>query len=422
MDERARIIELAKNGAITTDEAISLLEALSKEKAPQPEQQMKATQSTPTSVVDSVETPAQTVEPASVDPVKSSSNESQSEQAAFDEDGQQQKKTTGFEDIFGKAFNNKKMEQMFNDIREDVTEFSDRMMTFMNTTLSRVKSGEMPFGEKSEFEKTYAFPADDVKAFEIDIANGKVDFVQSEDGQVTVKAFVKMPLGKTDAEEAQSQFLESFVELKDGKIDINSPLKFSSVDLTISAPEKKYDVLIAKLLTGGVTLKNANAKLIKAKTYNGSVEYSGGKFEHADLQTVNGSIEVRFVEGEDLEATTANGRVYIDGKIKEVDAESVNGHVIITTSSRKARKVKATTLAGAVELYIPKTASLEGMAASNFGKVDVQLADAKAKSVDDQFLRKTIQFNKIVEDSTLLKVKGESRTGAVIVRYTIAVD
>ena len=413
MDERARIIELAKNGIITTEEAISLLEALSKESAPQSELQVNKSETVPTQTVEQV---------------KSTPKQEQSEphgKASFDEQQEEQeqtKRTTSFEDIFGKAFNNKKMDQFINDIREDVTEFSDRMMTFMNTTLSRVKNGEMPFGEKVEFEQTYAFPESDIKSFEIDIANGKIDIIKTEDEQVTVKAVVKMPASKTEASEARAQFLQGFVELKDAKLDITSVSKLSTVELTISAPEKKYDVIIAKLLTGGVSFQSVDAKLIKAKTYNGSILYEGGKFEHADLQTVNGSIEVRFVEGEDLEATTANGRVYIDGKIREVDAESVNGHVIVTTSSRKARKVTANTLAGTVELYIPKTASLEGLAASNFGKVDVQLADATVKALDDQFLRKTILFNKMIEDSTLLKLKGESRTGSVIVRYTTTVD
>lgn len=407
MDERTRILKLVESGVITAEEAISLLEKLSTEKAPQQAAEQPKEQ------------PATTISTVKTEPKQeSSASEETDESQAFGENDEQQKRTTGFEDIFGKAFNNKKMEQVFNDIRSDVTEFSDRMMTFVNTTLTRVKSGEMPFGEKVEFEQSYAFPAADVKSFEIDLPNGKVDFVQADDEQVTISAFIKAPTSKVEGEDVQAKFLDGFVELKDGKLDVATSSKFAYVELTVSVPRKTYDVVIAKLLSGAVSFTGIDAKLLKTKTYNGSIKYHDGKFEHADLQTVNGSIEVNAVEGADLEASTANGRVYIDGKLKEVDAESVNGHVVVTTTSNDAHKVKATTLAGSVELYVPKTVSLEGVAASNFGKVDVQLDEAHVKAEEDQFLRKTIHFNKIAEGAKLLKVDAESRTGSVIVRYT----
>ena len=409
MDERKRILKLVESGVITAEEAISLLEKLSQEKAPQ-------------------QTVVESVKPVEVTSLQSKQTNEQTtdEQSAFDENSQQtgqsgeqqQKRTTGFEDIFGKAFNNKKMEQVFNDIRSDVTDFSDRMMTFMNTTLSRVKSGEVPFGEKVEFEQTFAFPAAGIKSFEIDIPNGKIDFVKADDDQVLVTAFIKAPVLKSEEADTQAQFLDGFVELKDDKLDIATSSKLAYVELTISVPRKHYDVVVAKLLSGAVSLTGIDAKLIKTKTYNGNIQYHDGEFDHIDFQTVNGSIEVNKVEGADLEASTANGRVYIDGKVKEIDAESINGHVVVTTSSSDAHKLKASTLAGSVELYLPKNVSLEGIAGSNFGKVDVQLEEARVKAEEDQFLRKTIHFNKILEDRSLLKVNAESRTGAVIVRYT----
>lgn len=407
MDERTRILKLLESGVITAEEAISLLEKLSKEKAPQQKEndsvQQTSTQETPTK---------------SEQKEESFVGEDKDETHSFEENDEQQKRTTGFEDIFGKAFNNKKMEQIFNDIRSDVTEFSDRMVTFMNTTLSRVKSGEVPFGEKIEFEQSFVFPSDDVKSFEIDIPNGKVDFVKSDDEGIFVTAFVKAPVTKAEGDDVQAKFLEGFIELKDEKLEITTSSKLAYVELKISVPRKTYDVVVSKLLSGAVSFSGIDAKLLKVKTYNGSVKYHDGKFEHADFQTVNGSIEVNAVEGADLEASTANGRVYIDGKLKEIDAESVNGHVVVTTTSNDAHKLKATTLAGSVELYVPKTVSLEGVAASNFGKVDVQLDEARVKAEEDQFLRKTIRFNKILNDAKLLKVDAESRTGAVIVRYT----
>lgn len=414
MDERTRILKLVESGVITAEEAISLLEKLSQEKAPQQNSApvVEVADTTPLK-----EQPKPEAFVGDGEPFEPSTAFGQNDDTT-EEQAKQEKRTTGFEDIFGKAFNNKKMDDVFNDIRKDVTDFSERMMTFMNTTLSRVKSGEVPFGEKVELEQSFAYPSADVKAFEIDIPNGKVEFVEGTDEQVVISAFVKAPAVKQENEEAGEQFFDGFVELKDGKIEVSTPSKLAYVELTISAPRKTYDVVITKLLSGGVSFNSIDAKLLKAKTYNGAIKYFDGKFDHADFQTVNGSIEVNEVEGTDLEANTANGRISIDGKLKEVDAESANGYIVVTTKTKDAHKLKASTLAGSVELYVPKMVSLEGVGASNFGKVDVQLDGAQVKAEDDQFLRKTVRFNKIVEDAKLLKINAESRTGGVIVRYT----
>ena len=162
-----------------------------------------------------------------------------------------------------------------------------------------------------------------------------------------------------------------------------------------------------------------DAKLIKARTYNGVVRLENVTFDHAELQTSNGAVEARHVKGDDLEAETANGRIYIDGELKEVEAESVNGHVVVTTTSAEAHKIKARALAGSVEIYVPKTVALDGQIYTNFGKADVGLSDVKLSEEEEQFLSKSLRFTKELEGAKLLKLVGESRTGTVLVRYTL---
>ncbi|WP_332650909.1 DUF4097 family beta strand repeat-containing protein [Lysinibacillus sp. 54212] len=398
MDERKRILNLVENGTISADEAIKLLEALSKQK-----------------------------EPAST---ALTSTEEMHEQAANDEpkstfesrEETSQRKTTGFEDIFGKAFNketNKKMDEFMHELRNDLSELSGRMMSMMNTTFSKIKDFdiEFPFGEKVEFDKTYAFDVEAVRGFEIDMPNGKVTVEKTEEPKVLIEAHVKMQR-KESEQDSIERFSENFVQLKSGKIEISTQSKVAHVALKILLPKKQYDVFIVRLLNGGITFSEVEAKVVKAKTYNGAVKAEKVMFDHGDLQSANGAIEATGIKGTDLEAETANGRIYIDGDVKEVEAESVNGHVVVTTTSNAAHKIKARTVAGAVELYVPKNVSLDGQVYSNFGKTDVGLPDVTARSTEDAFLIKTVRFDKVVEDAPLLKLVGESRTGSVIVRYT----
>lgn len=241
--------------------------------------------------------------------------------------------------------------------------------------------------------------------------------MKSQDETVQVEAHVRTVRNGSE-EDTIERFTNEFVTLNDGKLSIITDEKLAQVTVRLVIPHKHYDVIIARLLNGSISVENVDTKLLKAKTYNGIVKLDDVQFTHAELQSSNGVIEARNVIGDDLEAETVNGRIYIDGALKEVEAESVNGHVVVTTTSTEAHKVKARTVAGSVELYVPKTVALDGQVSSNFGKADVGLHDVVLHDEEEQFLLKTVRFNKALENATLLKLVGESRTGTVLVRYT----
>lgn len=399
-NERKRIIKLVEEGAISAEEAITLLEALNKK-------QDSATQTQSSAVSLPL------------------SNEEQSHQSQQQSTTDHSQKTTGFEDIFGKNFNNKefnkKMDEFMNEIKEDLTEFSSRLMGVFGTTLKKLKDFDLDFplnNTKIDFEKQYSFNGNEVRGIQIEIPNGKVEAVRSETSELKVVAKVKTFMIDNDEEQTIAAFEREFVKFEDGKLELKCSSKLTQVNIRIMIPEKEYDIVLMKLLNGGVSINELNAKLVKIRTYNGSIKYMDGQFENADVQSGNGAIEIVRVKGEDLEVQTVNGRIYVDGELREVEAESVNGAVIVTTNDKNARKVKAQTVAGAVELYVPKTVSINGSAATNVGKVDLGLSDVMTRIVEDQFLTKTVHFDKIIENAPVLKMTGESRTGSIIIRYT----
>ncbi|MEK5079386.1 DUF4097 family beta strand repeat-containing protein [Solibacillus sp. FSL W7-1436] len=401
-EERKRILKLVESGTITAEEAIVLLEKLSSEKESTPSQAAPVEQP--------VFEEKYEEEPLNAEPV-------------FEEQ-KEKRKTTGFEDIFGKSFNdkefNKKMDEFMGDIKQDLTQFSTRMTGLVGAALTKFKELDIdtPFGEKVEFTKTYAYPVADVKGVELEIANGKVDIVRATDDLVTVNVTGKTPLKGTE-EETIAHTTENMSKLTNDKLFIQSTNKFAQVKVQVAIPEKHYDVIIAKLLTGSVSIEQVDAKLVKARTHNGVIRLENAIFDHAELQTSNGAVEARQIKGEDLEIGTANGRIYVDGELNEVEAESMNGHVVITTTSAEAHKIKARALAGSVEIYVPKTVALDGQVFSNFGKADIGLSDVHVTEEEEQFLSKSVRFTKELEGAKLLKLVGESRTGTVLVRYTL---
>lgn len=375
-NERKRILKLVEEGKISAEEAIVLLESLSTEKDPD------------------------------------AKNEQQT-----NTNNQKEENKNSFENLFNNKEFNKKVDEFMDDLKRDFSKVSNRLAGFMNTTFTKIKEFdlEFPFGEKVEFQKSYAFNENEVTGLDVEITNGKVEIAPSENDQLIVEATVKT----TSNDEQKESYEQNFVKLKDDKIVITSPSKLDSIQLKITVPKKNYEVFVLRFLNGSVTIHQLNTKLLKVKTYNGSVKILEGQAVNIDVQSGNGSIDIRNVKSKDIEVQTVNGRIYIDGEVQEVEAESLNGAVVVTTTDEKARKIKSRTVAGAVEMYIPKTLSLNGQVVTTFGKADVGLEDIVVNSTEDQFLSKTISFEKFTESENVLKIYGETRTGNMILRYNL---
>ncbi|KMN40505.1 MULTISPECIES: DUF4097 family beta strand repeat-containing protein [Lysinibacillus] len=386
-NERQRILELVEKGTISAQEAIILLEAL--------EQPGKSTQHVMNDV--SKET-------------QSFSNEKEPLFEEKSKDGDKKK------DDFMKYFQDE-----MQDFRKDLTQIGSLFMDMMNTAVKKVKEFDVasPFGDKIEFTHTEEVAAANVDNIIVELPNGNFSLESSEGETIQVICKVKAPLMNESEEETRNHFLEQFVVKEEAQsLRILSQLKLVQVNVKVLVPKDKLEKLSVRLMNGSVSLQDTEFEELKVKTLNGAIKGTKFNFGKAEVDSSNGSIELTNVRGKDLEAETLNGRVYLDGALDEVEAKSVNGHVVVTTCSTNSSKIKAQTVAGAVELYVPRTISLSGKVVTNFGKVDVGIQDVSKMESQDQFLSKVVRFDKEVENANRLFIEGESKTGAVLVRYT----
>jgi len=386
-NERQRILELVEKGTISAQEAITLLEAL--------EQPGKSTQHVMNDV--SKET-------------QSFSNEKEPLFEEKSKDGDKKK------DDFMKYFQDE-----MQDFRKDLTQIGSLFMDMMNTAVKKVKEFDVasPFGDKIEFTHTEEVAAANVDNIIVELPNGNFSLESSEGETIQVICKVKAPLMNESEEETRNHFLEQFVVKEEAQsLRILSQLKLVQVNVKVLVPKDKLEKLSVRLMNGSVSLQDTEFEEVKVKTLNGAIKGTKFNFGKAEVDSSNGSIELTNVRGKDLEAETLNGRVYLDGALDEVEAKSVNGHVVVTTCSTNSSKIKAQTVAGAVELYVPRTISLSGKVVTNFGKVDVGIQDVSKMESQDQFLSKVVRFDKEVENANRLFIEGESKTGAVLVRYT----
>jgi len=378
--ERKRILDLVERGTISTQEALVLLEALENGTAK----------------------PSGTQDQGARD----TENTTQSTDTSKEE---HTKKSTSQTDDF------------MDDIKRDFTQFGERLMQFMQSTVGKMKTFDfdMPFGEPVEFNHVITKDVTEFKEIAIDLANGKVEIHPSQDGQVRAECHVRVYRSQSE-EAAKAEFLDKFVFVIDGqKLRILSDLKTTQVNIVLYVPQQHYTSISTRLFNGGFVGQQLEVDRLRIKTANGKVDLKSIKVEDAEIQTANGTIHVEEASGNKMEAETMNGRVYIDGHLKEIEGQSVNGHVIVTTRDKEARKIEGSAVAGTVEIYVPSTIALQGVVSSNLGKMDVSLSDVTRMNEQDHFLQKSIHFSKDVADSTAtpLYIRGEAKTGSVLVRY-----
>jgi len=388
-NERQRILELVEKGTISAQDAITLLEAL--------EQPTKSTQNVMNDVVNE-------------------DHYSSTEKESVYKDKSQQDQQPQKDEDFSKYF-----QEEMRDFRKDISQIGSLFMDMMNTAVKKVKEFDVssPFGDKFEFTHTEEVAAEHIDKIIAELPNGNFSLESTEGDSFQVICKVKAPLVNDSEEETRANFLMQFVVEEDGdSLRILSKLKLVQVNVKVLVPKDKLEKLSVRLMNGSVTLQDTDFEQLKVKTLNGAIKGSKFNFGKAEVDSSNGSIELTNVRGKDLEAETLNGRVYLDGALDEVEAKSVNGHVVVTTCSTNSSKIKAQTVAGAVELYVPRTISLSGKIVTNFGKVDVGIQDASKLESQDQFLSKVVRFDKEVENANRLFIEGESKTGAVLVRYT----
>src|SRR5690606_35415574 len=194
------------------------------------------------------------------------------------------------------------------------------------------------------------------------------------------------------------------------KLRYLSDLKLSQVNVDLFVPKQDYRKISVRLLNGHFNVQDVSVEQLYTKTANGKVDAERIDFKEAELEAGNGSIRMNDSKGETAEAETIKGRVYVSGKLKDVEAKSLNGHVVVTTTDEAAQKIDAKSVSGSVELYIPSDVALRGEISTNMGRLDLQLNDVSKTTEQEQFLHRTSSLNKDTEGGNApLHVQGEAK-------------
>ncbi|WP_166805866.1 DUF4097 family beta strand repeat-containing protein [Jeotgalibacillus sp. R-1-5s-1] len=396
-NERKRILSMVEKGTITASEALTLLEALEKE----PKKESSSSYSTQ-------------------EESKTSSQTHQQSGSSYSERHQEQKRSKktdfpfNFEELFGgsKTGGSKSSAEK---TKKSVNQSTEKLMDFMQTAFDKVKGMDLEFnmGPSLEFKHVFESENTELLDIEVSIANGKVTIRPWDEDFVRAECDVKVYRSE-DQQKAVNQLKEQVVfETKFKKLRYLSDLKMIKLDTVLYVPKANYDRWDIRLFNGKFHGDGGNVNKVKVKTANGKIELSNMLVEKAELETANGGIEVTNARADYIDVDSVNGKVILEGAIDAVDAQSVNGKITVTTTSTTARKIDASTLAGAIEITVPDELSLDGTLKSNFGKFHVDFNDMDHVEEREEMMQRKLHFTRNREHASKLLLEADAKTGTI---------
>lgn len=386
-DERRRILDLVEKGVISATEALDLLEKIDVE---------KSQQATPVEDIPKIEPVKQVEEPK--------------------KEQQQKQQDEPFDD---RSFDEKTDKEFIEDLKQDFTQFSTKFMDMLTNTFSKVRDMDFTGESRSFTHRVDLQNATSITSVNAKIPNGHFTVEQSPNGTAYVEAAVS-PSFIVRNDDVEAEFKEHFSAENDhGTVRITSDSRGFHANVTLYLPRGAYQKVRAELFNGSFKLSNIDADELAVQTMNGKIQVDHATFRKIDIESSNGAIDVRDTAATDIEAETINGAVTVDGAFREIVARSANGAIKVKTTDPNAEKIKAQTTAGALEIQVPDTVGIRGEAMSNFGKIDVQLPDVQLIQSQDQFLSKSVRFEKKVDENAPLILEAEARTSSVTIRYAL---
>ncbi|GER65954.1 hypothetical protein BpJC4_04250 [Weizmannia acidilactici] len=358
-NKRKRILDMVKNGKLSTDEALTLLEALDREESGNVEKGEGKT----------------------------------TEQSGRDGEGQKR----------------------FHDTAQNFNETKEKLFDLVGGALKKIKEFDFQISQSAEVSHVFQQHMPEIENIEIDIANGNLTFKQWDQEDVRVECRAKV-FRTNDREEARSFLLNnSTFSIEDGRLVFATQSKWMKADTAVYIPAAQYRKIILSTFSGNVQVKEIQADHLKIKTLHGKVLLERAELEKADIETGNGTVEFDRTVIRQVEAQTMNGDIRWNGSFGRSDFEAFNGNITVNMAS-EGDTLHAKTVSGNIEIAIPENTSVHGEGKTNFGSFAIELEGMEKYEERKEMIQKIARFSRKGISETELYVFADAKTGTITIK------
>lgn len=294
----------------------------------------------------------------------------------------------------------------------------EKIFDFVDLALKKIKDFDLDinFGQSVDIE--HVFQQNDVymKEMDIDLANGSVKILPWEKKDVRIDCEAKVYRVDSE-EEARNSFLKDVVFAIEGqKMRFTTQQKWMKIKATIYIPQAQYDKVKVRMFNGPIECENLKVEKYNVKTANGKINMTGLESRLVEAETANGQIEVHQGNIDDFEAETINGSIKADGSFRKLELQSFNGNLECTLADNSCTFLEAKGTTGAIKLYVPLEVALAGEAKSNLGNFNIDYTGVQITEEKSEVIQKLVRFEPKEQAEQVTRVDLDTKTGSVTVR------
>ncbi|MBC1547417.1 DUF4097 domain-containing protein [Listeria sp. FSL L7-1435] len=411
-NERKRILELVKQGIISTEEALTLLENISKK-----EGKTAAKENIRRSAAPKEEKFEEQEEPA-YDYSKGWNNEGNPYTAPKSRKRRPEPNPENHERYEDEGENTSKdREESMRNMVNDLSQAGEKIGSFLNNAFKQVKDMPFPFLTSTKIERDFVYHDTTLSILEFEIANGNVEFKPSDSNDIKVHAMIKLFKEYPEDEALKIFFDKTTLRVDEETLRFESTSKQIVTNLTVYLPRREYDYVSVKMLNGNFHLDELSGRDLFVKTTNGNISLGTLNATLAEIESINGNVRIQNGEIRDVALKTFNGNVAAKGNYYSTNLQTKNGNVNYQLTGNEATFLKAKTGAGNIEVIVPAAIGVDGRFHTNLGKLLLDLKDAEILESKTESVSKSIVFTKLPDaaDSSL-KIEAEATTGSVKIR------
>ena len=138
---------------------------------------------------------------------------------------------------------------------------------------------------------------------------------------------------------------------------LNSDANRQTTHLELYLPEKVYDTVKIRNVSGDVFWKNAVCKRLEIESVSSDI-YLSGHADETDLKTVSGAVKADSFICPIIKSKTVSGDLRITGEFNNINLETVSGDAQIN-SSTMLNAFRSKSVSGDVNLHLPENDGFE---------------------------------------------------------------
>lgn len=261
-------------------------------------------------------------------------------------------------------------------------------------------SGSIPIPKliTHDFEATYEY-TEPLSMVDIQIAAGQVELT-SWDQPTTKLTVIGKLYGDFEEEDAQTAFEKrANLEFVDGALSLNMISRFIKTDIVVQVPKDRLDFIKARTISGPVKVEDMDTNDIYIQTVDGAISIENFTASMIEVDTKNGQLTLNDVEALDLVVKSLNGSQRLKGHVENVLMETLNGDIVITMDAKPLVRAQVETKNGDIKLNMPAGTAVDGLAHTNQGEIMFRSDLIKSQSqVNDQFNKQKAFYHDVAEE------------------------